>query len=84
MATRVLLIGGTGPTGPAIANGLDERGVDLTILHSGKHEVPEVERFRHLHGDVFSDDGLRAALGAETFDIAIASYGRLRSIADVL
>ncbi len=81
---RVLLIGGTGPTGPAIARGLEARGYDITILHSGNHEVPEVDHLRHLHGDVFSDDGLRAALGDETFDITIASYGRLRSIADVL
>ena len=81
---RVLLIGGTGPTGPAIARGLEARGLDITILHSGNHEVPEVAHLRHRHGDVFSDDGLRAALGVETFDIAIASYGRLRSIADVL
>jgi nucleoside-diphosphate-sugar epimerase len=80
----VLLIGGTGPTGPAIAAGLHARGLDITILHSGQHEVPEVAQHRHLHGDVFSDDGLRAALGEQTFDIAIASYGRLRSIADVL
>ncbi len=84
MTERVLLIGGTGPTGPAIARGLEARGYDITVLHSGNHEVPEVEHLRHLHGDVFSDDGLRAVLGDETFDITIASYGRLRSIADVL
>jgi nucleoside-diphosphate-sugar epimerase len=84
MSDRALLIGGTGPTGPPIANGLAERGYDVTILHSGNHEVPEVQHHRHLHGDVFSEDGLRAALGGETFDVAIASYGRLRAIADVL
>jgi len=84
MTQRVLLIGGTGPTGPAIAAGLEARGFDITVLHSGRHEVPEVAHLRHLHGDVFSDDGLRAVLGDETFDLAIASYGRLRSIAEVL
>ncbi len=84
MTTRVLLIGGTGPTGPAIARGLEERGHDVTVLHSGNHEVPEVAHLRHLHGDVFSDDGLREALGDETFDVTLATYGRLRSIADVL
>jgi nucleoside-diphosphate-sugar epimerase len=84
MGKSALLIGGTGPTGPPIALGLEARGYDVTILHSGRHEVPEVARFRHLHGDVFSDDGVRAAIGDETFDVSIASYGRLRSIADVL
>ena len=66
-ATRVtrsaLLIGGTGPTGPPIARGLEARGFDVTILHSGNHEVPEVAHLRHLHGDVFSDEGLRDGVG---------------------
>jgi nucleoside-diphosphate-sugar epimerase len=84
MAKTALLIGGTGPTGPAIAQGLAARGFELTVLHSGNHEVPEVAPFRHLHGDVFSDDGLREVLTDETFDVAIASYGRLRSVAEVL
>jgi nucleoside-diphosphate-sugar epimerase len=79
-----LLIGGTGPTGPPIARGLEARGFAVTILHSGAHEVDEVAHLRHLHGDVFSEEGLRAALAAETFDVAIASYGRLRAIAHVL
>jgi nucleoside-diphosphate-sugar epimerase len=84
VAGSALLIGGTGPTGPPIAKGLEVRGFAVTLLHSGAHEVPEVSHFRHLHGDVFSEDGLRAALGDETFDVVIASYGRLRSIAEVL
>lgn len=83
-APKALLIGGTGPTGPAIARGLEARGYDITIFHSGNHEVPEVDHLRHLHGDAFSDESLRATLGDETFDVAIAAYGRLRAIADVL
>lgn len=84
MTKTALLVGGTGPTGPAIAAGLDARGYDLTILHSGRHEVPEVAAFRHVHGDAFSEQGLRDALGESTFDVVIAAYGRLRSIAEVL
>lgn len=83
-APRALLIGGTGPTGPAIARGLEARGFDITIFHSGNHEVPEVDHLRHLHGDAFDEASLRNTLGGETFDVAIAAYGRLRSIADVL
>jgi len=82
--TKVLLIGGTGPTGPAIAHGLEARGHDVTILHSGNHEVPEVEQFRHLHCDPFDAASLRAALGDETFDVTLATYGRLRAIAEVV
>lgn len=83
-APTALLIGGTGPTGPAIARGLEVRGYEVTILHSGRHEVPEVAHLRHLHGDAFSDEGLRSTLGNETFDVAVAAYGRLRSVAEVL
>src|SRR4030081_2644747 len=83
MNKSALLIGGTGPTGPAIAAGLETRGVDVTLLHSGRHEVPEVATFRHVHGDVFSEPGLRDALADQSFDVVIASYGRLRSIAEV-
>lgn len=84
MSGSALLIGGTGPTGPPIALGLEARGFDVTILHSGRHEVPEVEHFRHLHGDVFSEEGLRSALPDETFDVCVATYGRLRTVAEVL
>lgn len=84
MTQTALLIGGTGPTGPPIALGLANRAYEVTLLHSGHHEIPEVQQFRHLHGDVFSEEGLRTALGSEQFDVVIASYGRLRSIAQVL
>ncbi len=84
MTTSALVIGGTGPTGPLIVGGLRARGFDVTILHSGRHEVPEVADLRHLHGDAYTDEGLTAALDGGTFDVAIATYGRLRSIAQVL
>jgi hypothetical protein len=59
-----LLIGGTGPTGPLIARGLEARGFTVTLLHSGRHEVDDVAHFRQLHGDVFSDDGVCARVHA--------------------
>jgi nucleoside-diphosphate-sugar epimerase len=84
MNRTALLIGGTGPTGPAIAAGLEARGYDVTLLHSGRHELPEVARFRHIHGDAFSETGLVDSLDGLAFDVVVASYGRLRSIAEVL
>ncbi|HEY3736962.1 MAG TPA: NAD-dependent epimerase/dehydratase family protein [Jatrophihabitans sp.] len=84
MARSALVIGGTGPTGPAIVGGLAKRGFEVTVMHSGNHEVHEVADFRHLHTDVFDQDALSAALGAETFDVVIAAYGRLRAIAEVM
>ena len=78
-----LVIGGTGPTGPHIVRGLEERGHDVTILHTGRHELDEVAHVEHLHGDVRSVEGIQEAVGDRTFDNVIATYGRLRSISEV-
>src|SRR3990172_6030823 len=82
---RVLVIGGTGPTGHFIVNGLRARGFSVTIFHSGRHEraeiPPEVE---HVHADPFAPGALEATLGARTFDVCIATYGRLRRVAEAM
>ncbi|MDA3041179.1 MAG: NAD-dependent dehydratase [Actinomycetota bacterium] len=79
---RALVVGGTGPTGPAVVNGLLQRGYAVTILHTGRHEVdsipPEVE---HLHTNPFKIDEVAATIGARTFDVVYAMYGRLRDLA---
>jgi nucleoside-diphosphate-sugar epimerase len=83
--SRALLIGGTGPTGPYLARGLLARGFELAILHRGSHETdampPEVE---HIHTDPYDGGALRDALGERRFELAIASYGRMREIARVM
>ena len=65
---KALIIGGTGPTGPYIVEGLLQRGYQVTILHRGTHEVdmpPEVE---HIHGDPHFVETLEEALaGLERF-----------------
>jgi nucleoside-diphosphate-sugar epimerase len=83
MGRSALVIGGTGPTGPVIAAGLRGRGFEVTILHSGAHEVAEVADLRHLHADAFDADSIRTALAGATFDVVVAAYGRLRSIAAI-
>ncbi|HEX7096015.1 MAG TPA: hypothetical protein VF183_09025 [Acidimicrobiales bacterium] len=84
MAERALVIGGTGPTGIWIVQGLVDRGYDVTILHRGTHErretPPQVE---HLHHDPYDANDLRDALAGRTFDVIVAMYGRLRRIAEV-
>lgn len=79
---RALVIGGTGPTGPHIVNGLVERGYEVAILHTGRHEVdtipPTVE---HVHCSPFRIDAVGDALGDRTFDLVYAMYGRLRQLA---
>jgi nucleoside-diphosphate-sugar epimerase len=82
---RALVIGGTGPTGHFIVNGLVGRGYQVAILHTGRHELDEIPRaVEHIHTDPFSEEALRTALGRRSFDLTIAAYGRLRRIAELM
>jgi len=85
MGTKTLVIGGTGPTGPFIVEGLLARGHEVAILHTGNHEVDEIPpEVEHIHTDPFDPDAVAAALGARTFEHCIATYGRLRAVAEVM
>lgn len=82
MSNTALVIGGTGPTGPALVNGLIERGYTVAILHTGRHEVDTIpEHVEHIHTNPFAIDDLSSAVGDRTFDVVYAMYGRLRDIA---
>lgn len=83
---EALLIGGTGPTGPAILKELLARNYSVTILHRGTHEVDdaEVNGCPHIHADPHFFDSLTQALEGKYFDLCVATYGRLRVIADAL
>jgi nucleoside-diphosphate-sugar epimerase len=84
MTERVLVIGGTGPTGIPIVQGLVDRGHAVAILHRGTHERAETPAVvEHLHHDPYDADSLREALEGRTFDLVIAMYGRLRRIAEL-
>ncbi len=84
-APRALVIGGTGPTGPFVVNGLVERGFEVTILHTGNHEVDTIPAgLEHVHTDPFDEAAVVDALGTRTFDLVVAMYGRLRMLARVL
>ena len=80
-----LVIGGTGPPGPYVVNGLLDRGFQVTILHTGRHETdligPEVE---HIHSDPFNAAQTSEDIGNRTFDLAVVMYGRLRDLAHLL
>ena len=82
---RALVIGGTGPTGHFIVNGLRARGFAVEMLHSGRHELAEIpDDVVHIHTDPFREDALREALGGRSFDVCVATYGRLRATARVM
>jgi nucleoside-diphosphate-sugar epimerase len=79
-----LLIGGTGPTGPHIAEGLLRRGYDVTVLHRGTHEAAELPDIPHIHADPHFEDTIRSALSGRSFDVVVSTYGRTRHQAKVL
>jgi len=81
---KALVIGGTGPTGPHIIEGLRKRGYRVSILNRGVHRIPLPDDVEHIIGDPHFVDPLREALGDRSFDVTIASYGRLAVTAEVL
>jgi len=80
---RALVIGGTGPTGPFVVEGLHERGFAVSILHGGQHEVDfAVAGVRHIHEDPHFREGLERGVGDEVFELVVAQYGRLAIVTD--
>jgi nucleoside-diphosphate-sugar epimerase len=80
----VLIVGGTGPTGAVLVARLVARGDRVTILHSGRHEIPLPDGVVHLHGDAGDRESLDGLLDGLWFDGAISTSGRLRHVVDAL
>jgi nucleoside-diphosphate-sugar epimerase len=83
-ARTALVVGGTGPTGPFLVDGLLQRGFDVTIFHRGRHEPSGLPPVRHIHGDPHFRETIDDALGAAEYDVVIATYGRIRHLAEAL
>jgi nucleoside-diphosphate-sugar epimerase len=82
---RALVIGGTGPSGPYVVRGLLERGYDVSMLHTGAHELAEIPAsVQHIHADPNSRESLEGSIGDSHWDVVCGMYGRLRYAADVL
>lgn len=83
-ALRILIIGGTGPTGIPIVNRLVANGHDVSILHRGQHERRETPAdVAHIHADPYVEDSLAQAVAGTSWDVIVAMYGRLRMIASL-
>lgn len=81
MSRTALVVGGTGPTGPHVVKGLQGRGFEVTILHRGTHEIPELADLEHIHADPHFHESIDDAVGSRRFDVVIGTYGRLRHVA---
>lgn len=83
-ARRVLVVGGTGPSGYAIVEQLLARGDAVTIFHTGRHELDFSGPVEHLHGDPRELDDLERLLAGREFEVTISTSGRIRHVVDVL
>lgn len=79
-----LVIGGTAATGVAIVGGLRKRGYETTIYHRGTHELPELGDLEHIHGDPHQRASIAVDLGDRSWDVVVATYGRIRYIGEAL
>lgn len=85
MSQTALVIGGTGPTGPHIVNGLIDRGYETSILHRGTHDSDLIPaHVGRIIGDPHFKETLSEALGDRRFDLIVATYGRIRYVAEVV
>jgi nucleoside-diphosphate-sugar epimerase len=78
-----LVVGGTGPTGPHVIDGLLARGHEVTILHRGVHEPDDLVDVEHIHADPHFSETVEAALGTRTFDVVVVMYGRVKVLASI-
>lgn len=81
---KALVIGGGGPTGPHIVDGLRARGYRTTVLNRGVHPVALPDDVELIVGDPHFLEPLQTAIGGRDFDLVVASYGRLGVVARAL
>ncbi|RVT89138.1 NAD-dependent epimerase/dehydratase family protein [Sphingomonas crocodyli] len=81
---KALVVGGAGPTGPFIVEGLRARGYQVAVLNRGVHPVEAPDDVERITGDPHFLEPLSQAIGDRTFDLVIASYGRLAVVAEAL
>lgn len=81
MTRRALVVGGSGPTGPLVVDGLIARGYAVSVLSTGRHPAEFAGPVERLTADPHFAESLEAALAGRQFDVAVANYGRLRLVA---
>ncbi|WP_308315565.1 NAD-dependent epimerase/dehydratase family protein [Streptomyces sp. ISL-100] len=74
---KLLLLGGTGFGGRAVAEAARDRGWEVTVFHRGEHPAPAGVRV--LHGDRTAPDGL-AALATGAWDAVVDTWSSAPSV----
>ena len=74
---KILVIGGTGPTGIPLVQRLVAAGHDVTLCNRGLHPKPELAGIPTITADPYDVDTLPDG----SWDVVVAMYGRLRRIA---
>jgi nucleoside-diphosphate-sugar epimerase len=80
---KILVIGGTGPTGVPLVRDLVTRGHNVTIVNRGLHPKPELSGVPTIVADPYDESSIAGALGGDTWDVVVAMYGRLRRVAEM-
>ena len=84
MSATALVIGGSGPTGPHVVEGLRQRGFRVSVLNRGVHPYPFADDVERIEGDPHFAEAMEAALAGRSFDVTVAMYGRLRVTSQVM
>lgn len=80
---KILIIGGTGPTGLPLVLDLLRRNHDVTIMNRGLHAKAELDGVETIIADPYDEASLGKALEGQSWDVIVAMYGRLRRIAEL-
>ncbi|WP_417593255.1 NAD-dependent epimerase/dehydratase family protein [Parasphingorhabdus sp.] len=81
---KILVVGGSGPTGPIIVNGLLARGHKVAVMNTGRHPVEFDQPVEQITADPNFLEPVQEAVAGRYFDTVVASYGRLRLVAEAM
>lgn len=85
MAKTALLVGGTAATGRAIIAELQAREYEVTLYNRGRfNHTLEQSGLKFIVGDPHFRESIQADLGGGRWDVVVATYGRVRYLAEAL
>lgn len=81
---KALVIGGAGATGIHIVAQLLKRDYQVSIMHRGMHVPDFPEHVERIVANPFTREGLQEGLEGREFDLVVATYGKLKYVAEAL